>query len=101
MVLCLNTLGRVANRELHTQGMLNTSLVTSAEGSRGAIRRNWAAVVVAHNRLCGDPTPARGWPANHVRTVIHIGSAGQHRSAVVAVKDSGTINAMKIDYIST
>ena len=57
-VLFLDTRNRVTAREILYQGSLNTSLVRIAEVFRGAVRRNCAALIVAHNHPSGDPSPS-------------------------------------------
>jgi len=54
----LDTRNRVTDRETLYKGSLNTSLVRTAEVFRGAVRRNCAAVIVAHNHPSGDPNPS-------------------------------------------
>ncbi len=56
-VLCLDTKNRVQEIALVYQGCLNSSIVRSASCSP-AIRRNSAAILVAHNHPSSDPTPA-------------------------------------------
>lgn len=58
VVLYLDTRNRVTDRETLYKGSLNTSLVRIAEVFRGAVRRNCAAVIVAHNHPSGDPNPS-------------------------------------------
>lgn len=58
VVLYLDTRNRVTDREILYKGSLNTSLVRIAEVFRGAIRRNCAAIIVAHNHPSGDPSPS-------------------------------------------
>ncbi|MBN1874851.1 MAG: DNA repair protein RadC [Anaerolineae bacterium] len=58
VVLYLDTRNRVTDREILYKGSLNTSLVRIAEVFRGAVRRNCAALVVAHNHPSGDPNPS-------------------------------------------
>ncbi len=58
VVLYLDTRNRVNDQEILYKGSLNTSLVRTAEVFRGAIRRNSAAVIVAHNHPSGDPHPS-------------------------------------------
>ena len=58
VVLYLDTRNRVTDRETLYKGSLNTSLVRTAEVFRGAVRRNCAAVIVAHNHPSGDPNPS-------------------------------------------
>jgi DNA repair protein RadC len=57
-VLYLDTRNRVTAREILYKGSLNTSLVRIAEVFRGAVRRNCAALIVAHNHPSGDPNPS-------------------------------------------
>ena len=57
-MLYLDTRNRVVDREIPYQGTLNASLVRIAEVLRGAIRRNCAAIIVAHNHPSGDPSPS-------------------------------------------
>ena len=58
VILFLDTRNRVTDRETLYKGSLNTSLVRTAEVFRGAVRRNCAAVIVAHNHPSGDPNPS-------------------------------------------
>jgi len=58
VVLYLDTRNRVNEREVLYKGSLNTSLVRIAEVFRGAVRRNSAAIIVAHNHPSGDPAPS-------------------------------------------
>ncbi len=58
-IIYLNTRNQIIDREILYQGSLNTSLVRTAEVFRGAIRRNCAAIMVAHNHPSGDPSPSR------------------------------------------
>jgi len=58
VVLYLDTRNRVLDQEILYKGSLNTSLVRIAEVFRGAVRRNCAAVIVAHNHPSGDPNPS-------------------------------------------
>lgn len=57
-VLYLDTRNRVVAQEMLYKGSLNTSLVRIAEVFRGAVRRNCAALIVAHNHPSGDPNPS-------------------------------------------
>lgn len=57
-VLYLDTRNRVLEREVLYRGTLNTSLARIGEVFRGAIRRNAAAIMVAHNHPSGDPAPS-------------------------------------------
>ncbi len=58
VVLYLDTRNRVLDQEILYKGSLNTSLVRIAEVFRSAVRRNCAAVIVAHNHPSGDPDPS-------------------------------------------
>ena len=58
VVLYLDTRNRVMDREVLYKGSLNSSLVRIAEVFRGAIRRNCAAIIVAHNHPSGEPNPS-------------------------------------------
>ncbi len=58
VVLYLNTRNRVMDEEDLYTGGLNTAIVRVAEVFRGAVRRNCAAIIVAHNHPSGDPTPS-------------------------------------------
>jgi DNA repair protein RadC len=58
VVLFLDTRNRVTDREVLYKGSLNTSLVRIAEVFRGAVRRNCAAIIVAHNHPSGDVSPS-------------------------------------------
>ena len=57
-VVFLDTRNRVLGSETVYIGSLNTSYIRVAEAFRGAVRRNCAAVIVAHNHPSGDPTPS-------------------------------------------
>ncbi|MFP4395716.1 MAG: RadC family protein [Anaerolineales bacterium] len=58
VVMYLDTRNRVLDREILYKGSLNTSLVRVSEVFRGAVRRNCASLVVAHNHPSGDPSPS-------------------------------------------
>lgn len=58
VVLYMDTRNRVTDREILYKGSLNTSLVRIAEVFRGAVRRNCASIIVAHNHPSGDPNPS-------------------------------------------
>ncbi len=73
MVLYLNTRNRVVDEEILYSGGLNTTLVRVAEVFRGAIRRNCAAIIVAHNHPSGDPTPS----SDDVELTRRLREAGQ------------------------
>lgn len=57
-VLLLDTRCRALDHEILYKGCLNTTIVRTAEVFRGAIRRNCASVIVAHNHPSGDPSPS-------------------------------------------
>jgi len=56
--LFLDTRNRVLGSEPVYKGSLNQSQIRVAEVFREAIRRNCAAVIVAHNHPSGDPSPS-------------------------------------------
>lgn len=58
VVMYLDTRNRVLDHEILYKGSLNTSLVRVSEVFRGAVRRNCASLVVAHNHPSGDPSPS-------------------------------------------
>ncbi|HEC35762.1 MAG TPA: JAB domain-containing protein [Anaerolineae bacterium] len=57
-VLLLDTRNRVLGSEPVYKGSLNQSQVRVGEVFREAVRRNCAAVIVAHNHPSGDPSPS-------------------------------------------
>ena len=57
-VLFLDTRNRVLGGEPVYKGSLNQSQVRIGEVFREAVRRNCAAVIVAHNHPSGDPSPS-------------------------------------------
>jgi DNA repair protein RadC len=57
-VLFLDTRNRVLGSEPVYKGSLNQSQVRVGEVFREAVRRNCAAVIVAHNHPSGDPSPS-------------------------------------------
>lgn len=57
-VLYLNTRNRVLGWEDVYKGSLNQSQVRVGELFKGAIRRNAASIIIAHNHPSGDPTPS-------------------------------------------
>jgi DNA repair protein RadC len=57
-VLLLDTRSRVVGAHEVYVGSLNTSLIRTGEVFREAIRRNSAAIIVAHNHPSGDPSPS-------------------------------------------
>ena len=57
-VILLDTRNRVQGVETVYRGSLNSSQVRVGELFKTAIRRNAAAVIIAHNHPSGDPTPS-------------------------------------------
>ncbi|MFL7891312.1 MAG: RadC family protein [Anaerolineales bacterium] len=57
-VILLNTRNHVMVIESIYRGSLNSSQVRVGELFKGAIRRNAASIIVAHNHPSGDPTPS-------------------------------------------
>ena len=57
-VVLLDTRNRVLAMPTIYMGSLNTSVIRVGEVFRDAIRRNAAALIVAHNHPSGDPTPS-------------------------------------------
>ena len=57
-VLLLDTKNHVLDIVHLYQGSVNASLIRTAEVFREAVKRNCAAVIVAHNHPSGDPTPS-------------------------------------------
>lgn len=57
-VMLLDTRNRVLSVSKVYTGSLNTSVIRTSEIFREAIRRNAAAIVVAHNHPSGDPSPS-------------------------------------------
>ncbi len=57
-VLFLDTRNRVLGSESIYKGSLNQSQVRVGEVFRQAVRRNCAAIIVAHNHPSGDPSPS-------------------------------------------
>jgi DNA repair protein RadC len=58
VVLYLDTRNRVLEHEVLYKGTLNSSMVRIAEVFRGAVRRNCASIIVAHNHPSGDTSPS-------------------------------------------
>ena len=58
VTVILNTRNRVIKVHTCYVGSLNASMVRVGELFREAIRRNGAAIIVAHNHPSGDPTPS-------------------------------------------
>jgi len=57
-VLYLDTRNRLLGSETVYVGSLNASHIRVSEVFRDAVKRNCAAVIVAHNHPSGDPTPS-------------------------------------------
>jgi len=57
-VLYLDTRNRLLGSETVYVGSLNASHIRVGEVFRDAVKRNCAAVIVAHNHPSGDPTPS-------------------------------------------
>jgi len=57
-VIHLDTRNRVLGMEDVYRGSLNSSQVRVGEVFKSAIRRNAAAIIIAHNHPSGDPTPS-------------------------------------------
>lgn len=57
-VLYLDTRNRVLGADTLYIGSLNTSHIRVAEVFREAVKRNCAALIVAHNHPSGDPSPS-------------------------------------------
>ncbi|RME43982.1 MAG: JAB domain-containing protein [Chloroflexi bacterium] len=72
-VLLLDTKNHVLDIVRLYQGSVNTSLIRVAEVFREAIKRNCAAIIVAHNHPSGDPTPS----PEDVRITRQIHQAGK------------------------
>ncbi|MEE8390501.1 MAG: DNA repair protein RadC [Anaerolineae bacterium] len=58
VVLFLDTRNKVLGKETLYIGSLNASHIRVSEVFRDAVKRNCAAVIVAHNHPSGDPTPS-------------------------------------------
>lgn len=57
-VILLDTRNRVLRTESVYKGSLNSSQVRVGELFKSAVRRNAAAIIVAHNHPSGDPSPS-------------------------------------------
>jgi DNA repair protein RadC len=57
-VVCLNTKNHVQTIHTVYQGTINSSAIRVAEVLAEPIRRQSAAIIVAHNHPSGDPTPS-------------------------------------------
>jgi DNA repair protein RadC len=71
-VLVLDTRNRVMTSLTVYIGSLNASHIRVAEVFREAVRRNAAAIIVAHNHPSGDPSPS----PEDVRVTRHLVEAG-------------------------
>lgn len=58
IVLILDTRNKLITKETVYKGSLNVSLVRVGELFKGAIIRNAASIILAHNHPSGDPTPS-------------------------------------------
>lgn len=58
IVVSVNNRNRVIGKDTVAIGTLNSSLIHPRETFNAAIRRQAAAVIVAHNHPSGDPTPS-------------------------------------------
>jgi DNA repair protein RadC len=58
VVLFLDTRNRLLGKETAYIGSLNASHIRVGEVFRDAVRRNCAAIIVAHNHPSGDPAPS-------------------------------------------
>lgn len=54
----LNTRNHYMSTDTVYRGSLNSSQVRVGELFKGAVRRNAATIIVAHNHPSGDPTPS-------------------------------------------
>lgn len=59
VVICLDTRNNVIHKQTLYVGSLNATHIRVAEVFQEPIRRNAAAVIVAHNHPSGDPSPSR------------------------------------------
>jgi DNA repair protein RadC len=73
VVVCLDTRNSVLHKQILYVGSLNTTHVRVAEVFREAIKRNAAAIIVAHNHPSGDPSPS----PEDVTVTRQIGQAGE------------------------
>ena len=58
VVLYLDIRNRIFDREVVYKGTVNTTVIRVAELFRGAVRRNAAAIIIAHNHPSGDASPS-------------------------------------------
>jgi DNA repair protein RadC len=59
LVVCLDTRNNVVHKQTLYVGSLNATHIRVAEVFQEPIRRNAAAIIVAHNHPSGDPSPSR------------------------------------------
>ncbi len=71
-VINLDTRNRLINIEKLYQGSLNASSVRVGELFRGAIQKNAAGIILAHNHPSGDPSPSPE-DINLTRAVVQAG----------------------------
>jgi DNA repair protein RadC len=71
-VINLDTRNRVLAIEKLYAGSLNSSMVRVGELFKGAIQRNAAAIILAHNHPSGDPSPSPE-DVSLTRTVVQAG----------------------------
>ncbi len=71
-VILLDTRNRVLGVHEVYQGSLNTSMIRVGEVFREAIRRNCAAIIVAHNHPSGDSSPSSD-DAQVTREIVEAG----------------------------
>ena len=72
-VMYLNSKNKLISAEIVTSGISNASLVHPREVFRQAIKKNAAAVVLAHNHPSGDSTPS----SEDVRVTKQLVEAGK------------------------
>ena len=72
-VVVLNTKNHVLDVVMVYRGTINSSAVRVAEVFKAAIRRNAAAIILAHNHPSGDPSPS----SEDVGVTREIGEAGR------------------------
>ncbi len=72
-VVFLDTRNQVLGTETIYIGSLNSSHIRVAEVFRDAIKRNCAAIIVAHNHPSGDPSPS----PEDVSVTRELASAGE------------------------
>ena len=72
VVVCLDTRNNILEKQTLYIGSLNATHIRVAEVFREAIRKNAAAIIVAHNHPSGDPSPS----ADDVNVTKQIREAG-------------------------